>query len=163
MKTIPLTQGKIVLVDDEDYEYLNQRKWYASKRGNTWYAIRIVCIPKQRTIRMHRVILNAPNGMQVDHINSNGLDNRKSNLRLCTHAENQRHQQLSCRNSTGFKGVSFDKRNPQKTYYACINLNNKQIYIGCYHTAEEAAQAYDKAALKYHKKFALTNKMLKLL
>jgi len=163
MKTIPLTQGKVALVDDEDYEYLNQWKWRAHKNGNTYYAIRTACKSKEQTIYMHRVILNASNGVDVDHINSNGIDNQKLNLRLCSRSENIKYQRLSCNNTTGFKGVSFNKQKCGKPYRARISLNNKNIFLGYYSTAKEAAQVYDKAALKYHGKFALTNKMLELI
>lgn len=163
MKTILLTQGKVALVDDEDYEYLNQWKWCANKIDNTYYAVRTIYKPKRQQILMHRVILNAPEGVEVDHINSNGLDNQKSNLRLCTRNENQRHQRLRKDNTIGFKGIYFIKRNPQKPYYAYININSKRIHLGYYYTSKEAAQVYDKAALKYHKEFALTNKMMGLI
>lgn len=163
MKTINLTQGKVALVDDEDYEYLNQWKWYAHKKSNTYYAARTIYIPKRQQIYMHRVILNAPKGAQVDHININGLDNQKLNLRLCNNTENQRHQQLRLDNTTGFKGVSIKKGCVSKPYYVQIHLNNKPVSLGYYLTAKEAAQAYDEAALKYYNKFALTNKMLGLL
>jgi len=163
MKTINLTQGKVALVDDEDYGYLNKWKWHVHKVGNIYYAVRNVYKPKQRKIHMHRVILNATDGVEVDHINSNGLDNQKLNLRLCTRSENMRNQRLSCRNTIGFKGVFFDKGRISKPCCAQIRLNNKNIHLGRYHTLKEAAQAYDRAALRYHKEFALTNKMLGLL
>ena len=165
MKEILLTQGKVALVDDSDYDSLNRHKWYASKTGYCYYAERDsrMSNSKRRHIEMHRVILNAPDGVVVDHINGDGLDNRRSNLRLCTYAENQRHQRLSHRNTTGYKGVTFKKQRISKPYHANIGLNNKLIHIGCYRTAEEAARAYDLAALKCHGEFAMTNRMLGLL
>jgi len=165
MKTINLTQGKVALVDNEDYGYLNRWKWYASKESNIYYAARHdkMSKSKRRTIRMHRIILSAPDDMQVDHINRNGLDNQKLNLRLCTRSENTRYQCLNCKNIVGFKGVHIMKNIIQKPYRAQIRLNNKSINLGCYSTPELAAQAYDKAALKYFGEFALTNKMLGLL
>lgn len=165
MKTIPLTQGKIALVDDVDYEFLTQWKWLAIKVRYNYYAVRSVYISysKRCHIRMHRIIVKAPDRMQVDHINCNGLDNRKSNLRLCTNAENQRHQRLNRKNTSGYKGVSYRKGNQQKPYDAKIRLNNKGIHVGCYYTGRAAGKAYDDAALKYFGQFALTNEMLGLL
>lgn len=164
MKTISLTQGKVVIVDDENYESLNCFKWHVLKGANTYYAIRNDRGSdfKKKSILMHRIILNAPDGVLTDHRNGDGLDNRKLNLRLCTHAENIRHQGLNRRNTSGFKGVIFRKSSTQKAYDAKIKVNNKWIHLGCYRTAKQAAQAYDLAALKYHEGFALTNQMLGL-
>lgn len=165
MKKIPLTQGKSALVDDVDYDFLNQYKWYVLKEDYTYYAGRKVTISpcKQELIIMHRIILNAPNGIEIDHINGDGLDNRRSNLRLCTRSQNVRCQQLNRQNTTGFKGVTLLKRNVQKPYYAQICVDRKRICLSCHGTAKAAARAYDLAALKYHGEFALTNKMLGLL
>ena len=164
-RTIPLTQGKVAIVDDVDYASLNRHKWCAHKTPYTYYAERGVCMPhsKLRIIHMHRIILNASDGMQVDHINGDGLDNRRSNLRLCTPSENNRNKNLSRHNKTGFKGVSVLRRKLQKPYRVQIRINKKRIQIGYYHTAEEAARAYDLAASTYHGEFALTNKMLGLI
>lgn len=85
MKEIPLTQGKVALVDDEDCERLNQFKWYALKRPNTWYAVRNVWVENKRTaISMHREIMDASRGQEIDHKNGDGLYNLKVNLRFCT-------------------------------------------------------------------------------
>ena len=167
MKTIKLTQGKVALVDDADYSWLNQHKWYAAKytNGKFYYAVRKSprLGSKQRTICMHRLILNAPNGVEVDHINGNGLDNRRVNLRRCTCSENSMNQRLSCGNTIRFKGVSLMRRNLGKPYRATITVNSKGFYLGNHRTAEDAARAYDVAALRHFKEFALTNEMLGLL
>lgn len=93
MQTIQLSQGKVSLVGDSDFEWFNQWKWTAMKRGNTWYAVRGGFLgPK---ILMHREIMNAPKDMQVDHINGDGLDNRRENLRVCTNAENGRNRKIN--------------------------------------------------------------------
>jgi len=159
MKTISLTQGKVALVDDADYERINCFKWYAQKDDHRYYAVRSIQISKskQGMIRMHRVILDAPDGTQIDHINNNGLDNRKSSLRFCTCSQNIMHQRIKSNNKLGLKGVSIDKRNVNKRFRAQIRVNNKNIQIGLYPTAQAAAQAYDIAAMKYHGKFAWLN------
>lgn len=158
MKEISLTQGKITLVDDSDYVYLSQYRWYAKKSRKCWYAVRNIPTlnHKQTTMRMHRVILSAPDEMQVDHINGDSLNNKRSNLRLCTRAENGRNRGPNPNNKTGFKGVRFNKRNRERPYYA-------QIHLGCYKTAKEAARAYDIAAIEHYGEFALTNETLGLL
>ena len=164
MKTIPLTQGKFALVDDADYKWLKRHGWFASKDRYTYYAMRTIRVSKhkRRNILMHRIILNAPDGVEVDHRNSDGLDNRRSNLRLCSRQENSRHQRLFSNNKAGFKGITFDKRVIQKPYMARIRVNNKRISLGYYPTPEQAARAYDEAALEHFGEFALTNAMLGL-
>lgn len=152
MKKICLTQGRFALVDEEDFEYLIQRKWHVQKGRSTFYAIANKGIfPKP--ILMHRMVLNAPAGTLVDHINGNGLDNRRENLRLCTPHENQRNHKLYSTNKTGFKGVSAFRNK----FKATIGFENRQIFIGLFTTPQEAAKAYDKAALKYFGEFANIN------
>jgi hypothetical protein len=152
MKEIKLTQGKVALVDDEDYEYLNQFKWYAHKKPCTFYAERSVGNRKNRTlVRMHRVIMNTHDNMQVDHIDHNGLNNQKCNLRNCTASQNRMNKRPFGKSI--YKGVGFNEGLIQ----ARIRINNKQIHLGYFKSEELAAKSYDIAAKKYHGEFANLN------
>src|SRR5690348_10789113 len=121
-KSISLTQGKSALVDDEDYEYLNQWKWHAYRSKHTWYASRKGSDHKTH-IDMHRMIMCAAAGVLVDHINRDGLDNRRKNLRLCTVGQNNHNRGINKNSKTGYKGVLLMK----KSYVASINANNRRI------------------------------------
>ena len=157
MKEIKLTQGKVAIVDDEDYEYLRQFKWCArNHRGYTWYAQRFsqTVNGKRRIILMHRYIMDTPDGMETDHINHNGLDNRRENLRICTCAENRRNNRIAENNTTGYKGVGYTTDGYIRAQIRC---NNKKHHLGHFKTVEAAAKAYNKAALKYHGEFANLN------
>lgn len=152
-KQIPLTQGKFATVDDADYEWLNQWKWTAYRNGNNWYAIRFAGQKKNRKgIAMHRLIANAPVGMDVDHKDHDGLNNTKGNLRVCTRAQNLRNRKMSKSNS-GYIGVHKEGDG----YRATIAVSGKTHYVGYFHSAEEAAKARDEAARKLHGEFARTN------
>lgn len=155
-KEIPLTQGKVAIVDNDVYEWASQWKWYAQKHRNTYYVRRGVWqTGKVLSVNLHREIMNAPKGVQVDHINGDGLDNRRSNLRLATNTENSCNQSKQSNNTSGFKGVYWHK--VVKKWQVCIRKNYHLIYIGYYNTPEEAALAYDKAALEHFGEFAKTN------
>ena len=154
-KEIPLTQGQVALVDDDMYEYLMQWKWFANYDGWNWYAARNGPRPFQKKISMHRIIISSPDDMQVDHINRNGLDNRRENLRLCTNAQNSRNRGMQKHNTTGFNGVSW--RKARRKYQARIIVNGKIFYLGHFTTAEEAAKAWDEAAVKHFGEFANLN------
>lgn len=104
---------------------------------------------------MHRMILNAKNGDLVDHKNHNGLDNRRSNLRLCCNTKNHMNGQTHRDNQSGYKGVSMDKR--RGNFRARIKHNGKEVWIGTFTTAKEAALAYNHAAVKYFGEFAKLN------
>lgn len=152
MKTIPLTQGKVALVDDEDFEYLSQWKWcygkgYAMRNGPRNHY-------KRRVIWMHRLIIDAPESLEVDHKNLDKLDNRKENLRACTHAENCRNVSAGKRNSTGFRGVSFNKKT--KRYMAMITSNGVSKFLGYFDNAEDAYSKRREHIHQYHGEFART-------
>ena len=149
MKEIPLTQGKVAIVDDEDYSQLMKYKWclhgagYAHTSTGTAYVL------------MHRMVLSAAKNQRVDHINQNKLDNRKSNLRFCTHQNNIRNSKLNKHNTTGYRGVHFYK--PRGNFVAGIGLDYKRKFLGYFLTAEEAARAYDRAASQHFGEFAVLN------
>ena len=151
-KLIPLTQGRFAIVDAEDYEWLNQHKWHICKSHRSIYAGRN---SKRRLIRMHRVLLNAPPGRIVDHRDGNGLNNRKHNLRLCTHQENNYNKRPYLGTTSRFKGVFWHKR--ENKYSAGIRKNGKRYYLGCYHDEIEAAVVYDIKAMELFGEFAYFN------
>lgn len=143
MKSIPLTRGQCALVDDEDFEYLNQWKWYALKSGNTFYAKTNGGVRNNKRIhlQMHRIIMNPPDHLFIDHINHNGLDNRKENLRIVTNRENHFN-----RSDQGeYIGVSKHKNK----YRAQLRFKHKRIHLGLFETPEEAQLAYINAAKYY--------------
>ena len=155
MKTIPLTQGKVALVDDEDYDFLNQWKWYAYKHRNTYYAVRDSRNHKRtqgNTILMHRFIMNTPSNLQVDHKDQNGLNNQKYNLRNCNNSQN--HMNCKSWGKSKYRGVFYYK---MKYIRASICINGKDTHLGTYKTEEEAARAYDKKAKELFGEFAKLN------
>lgn len=159
--TIPLTLGYVAIVDAEDYEWLRQWNWVAREGSSgPTYAVRY---DKTRNrcrhdLFMHRVILDAPLGLTVDHINHNGLDNRRSNLRLATLSQQNMNRPLQSNNKVGFKGVRRSTRpNLKRPYEAYIVSNRKQRHLGMFVTAEEAALAYDRAAVELFGEFACLN------
>jgi hypothetical protein len=156
MKEIPLTQGKAALVDDADYEFLNQWKWCTHQFGKKWYAVRGQGTRKtQKILLMHRVITNAPDGMEVDHWDHDGLNNQRYNLRVCTSSQNKANKPKRIDNTSGYKGVTWDRFRGK--YVAQIHVNGKHIFLGRFSDVEEAARAYDKAAIKIFGEFAYLN------
>ena len=157
MKEIMLPKGYVTLVDDEDFERANKIKWGLGKNNN--YAV--YSIWKDRKIyslRLHRFLLGLSFGdkTQVDHINGNGLDNRKENLRLCNNAQNAFNASKQCNNKSGYKGVCSWSKGVKK-WRAQIQFNSKVIHIGSFQNKEDAARAYDEAARKYFGEFARLN------
>lgn len=143
---IPLTQGKLALVDDDDYEWLSRYKWCFLKAG---YAIRGAQHDDGRfkMVYMHRELRKAPDGLQVDHISRDKLDNRKANLRIATQTEQRGNMPLSKRNKSGYRGVYF--RKDTKKWAAMISICDRGVNLGSYDTPELAAAAYDMAAIKH--------------
>lgn len=154
MKLIPLTQGKFAKVDDEDYEELIKYKWCAGRfRGGKWYAMTASNHEgKKSSVFMHRVLNNTPKGMATDHINGDGLDNQKDNLRSCTASQNGRNVGLWKTNKSGYKGVSWCKET--RNWRALIYVGGRKIHLGMFRDVLEAASAYRKAELDYGKEFA---------
>lgn len=153
MKKIKLTKGYETLVDDEDFDYLNQWQWYFGHG----YAVRTQnnYPNKPYQVRMHRVILGTPEGMDSDHINRNRLDNRRSNLRVASRSQNGANTFVEKSNKSGYKGVSWKKSNHK--WCTQITFSGKTIHLGLFVNIKEAAKAYNEAARKYHGNFAVLN------
>lgn len=151
---IHLDKGLFALVDSEDYERLSKYKWYAKKGPTTYYAVRNSKNPPY-IIRMHREILGTKQEMETDHRNHAGLDNRKQNLRECTHTQNQQNRRPNRNSSSRHKGVSWDRR--AKLWKVQIRHNKKKLYLGCFKDEEDAAKAYDNKARELFGEFAHLN------
>lgn len=152
MKTIELTQGKVALVDDQDYEMLSKFEWCAARDDARIYA---ASGRGTASLKMHSLILCPPDGYCVDHIDGNGLNNQRNNLRLATTAQNCRNRRKSMGKSSRFKGVHWC--NTHKKWIASIRFDYKGISLGTFHDEDKAAMAYDVAAIQYFKEFALVN------
>lgn len=153
MKKIELTRGKYSLVDDEDFDRLNVSKWCCTDNG---YAKR--GIPGGTSLYLHReIIKNIPDGMVIDHINGDRLDNRKENLRVCRQSDNAKNNVRSIGKS-GFPGVYINGSNPNKIFAARIRVNMKNVWLGRFKTAEEAHRVYVDACNKYHGSFSKYNR-----
>ena len=150
-KLIPLTQCQFAIVDADDYDELKQYTWCAVKIPRTYYAARRSW---RKNIRMHRLIMNAPKGLFVDHINHDGLDNRKNNLRLCTQRQNNQNQRPRGKTSK-YKGVYWNKR--AKKFMASICIDGKKKSLGYFDSEIVAAKAYDKAAKIVFGEYAYLN------
>jgi hypothetical protein len=160
MKEISLTQRKIALVDDENYERLMQHKWHVMKNFNTFYANREVYVNGRRTsLQMHREILclSHGDGRLVDHKNRNGLDNRKDNLRITTLFINSYNRKNNINNTSGYRGVYCMKKGKYKYWGSGIGTAGINIYLGCFPDPISAALAYDRAAILYWGKDAILN------
>ncbi len=161
MKKLKLTQNKVTIIDDEDYEKFNQFKYRIRKNG--WgqiYAVRTgprLNEKRSKDYYLHREIMGVTDRkMQIDHINGNSLDNRKENLRVCTNAQNSRNSKLAKNNTTGYKGVSWSGSKKNK-YVAQLHTKGKHIHLGNFDNPIDAALAYNKAAIEYFGEFAKIN------
>lgn len=160
MAYIQLTQGKVALVDDEDYEWLSKYKWQAHRRPRSTIPDRFEAVRnapdstgKIKTVRMHRLILDAPSGVEVDHINHNPLDNRRTNLRLCTRSQNMQNRKYPEKGLP--RGVYLHKLTGK--YVATIGVRRKYFHLGTFTNPEQAAAAYDAASARYHGEFGIRN------
>jgi hypothetical protein len=162
MREIKLTQNKVTLVDDSNFEYLNQFKWYALRSNNTYYAVRNIRLKngKQTMVLMHRLIMNTPKRKLTDHKDRNGLNNQNDNLRVCTNSQNAINKSTK-RGTSQFRGVYLLKiKSPKKTYQywmARITYNNNNIYLGYYKTEQDAAIVYNQKAIELFGNFAVLN------
>jgi hypothetical protein len=154
--TLELSKGFKSVVDAEVFEDVSKHKWTYTHQG---YAVRSFTDDgKRRIIYLHRYLMNAKTGEYVDHINGDRLDNRKSNLRICTNAQNAWNQPKKRQGSSKYKGVSFWKRDNNWT--AQITHNYKPYKIGYFDTEEDAAAAYNAKALELYGEFANINQIL---
>ena len=153
MKKIPLTQGYFALVDDEDYEWLSAHLWHVNKQPNSNYAI---TTHDGKQVLMHRLImeLKMGDGIQVDHINHDGLDNQKSNIRICNKQQNQCNR-FTTKHSSQYRGVCVFNKN--KVFSAQITINQVKHHLGLFRSEKEAAQTYDRVAIKVFGEFAQPN------
>lgn len=155
MKEIKLTNDRgVALVDDEDYEMLSQYKW----RLNDRYIITNIKINNKWTNKsIHRLIMNEPKEMYVDHIDHNSLNNQKFNLRIVTNSQNQMNRKKFKISSSNFKGVCWYKRD--KKWRAYITINKKNYYLGAFKDEVNAAIAYNNKAMELHGKYANLNEV----
>lgn len=165
MKEIKLTQGKVALVNDEDYDWINQWKWYAAKHRNTFYAVRSVRIGinKRKTVKMHRIVLGLNDRkIIIDHSDMNGLNNQRNNLRIASFSENNSNVKSYKNSSSKYKGVTLRKYDGSKygeTHYwvARIRKNNVLYQLGSFKSEIAAAKAYNFAAVQLHGRFVNLN------
>ena len=165
-----------VLYDAVDRDIVHNHRWYVHqpKQSGRLYVrtnvdnpdggIRVHTVKgrtyhstKQTSIGLHQMIMQTPKGMYTDHIDGNPLNNKRSNLRVCSNADNCRNRGINKNNTHGYKGVSYDGRRPHAPWSARVGFNYKRVYVGNYATKEEAARAYDKKALELHGEFARLN------
>lgn len=159
MEKIPLTNGKVALVDSSDYAEASKRKWVAYKVGKKWRVARTESCTHNRsgktTIHLARYIVDCAKGMEVDHINGNPLDNRRGNLRVCSRLQNAKNKGRYSNSSHKFKGII---RIPSG-FRARIGVNGVKVHLGVFKTEVEAALAYNEAALIHHGDFARLNRI----
>lgn len=157
MKLIPLTQGKFAQVDDEDFDWLSQWKWYAQKGGKTYYAVR--CSRKcgvKEFVKMHRLILRLTDRkIKGDHEDLDGLNNQKTNLRPCTQSQNLMNRGAPRNSVSGIKGVYWCKK--RNNWRAKVKKDQKSYYLGRFNCKDEAGKAYDRKAKELFGEFATLN------
>lgn len=154
-KLIPLSQGKFAIVDEDNFDALSEHNWMYSHG----YAKRnfVKENGKKTTIYLHRVILGAEKGQIVDHKNGNPLDNRKTNIRICSQSENLFNKRIQSNNKSGYKGVAWNKE--KKKWQAQARFCGKRYSIGYFQTKEEAAKAYNNTIIKISSEFSKPNEL----
>ena len=160
MREIPLTRGLHTIIDDDDFDLIKQHKWCANKIGNTFYVQHSFTHPGGRkgALYMHRVIMNPPSNMDVDHLDGDGLNNRRSNLRICTRGQNCGRQKPQVGRSSKFKGVSYHRR--MGCWEAYVHSKDKKHPAGYFSDERKAAMAYNELASVLHGEFALLNEIM---
>lgn len=160
-KEIVMSSGQTVLVSDEHYDWLNQWKWKAIKSKTRVYAGRSVRSKESpsgyATVLMHRLVVDAPRGLQVDHINSNTLDNRIENLRVCTSSENNTNRNCPRGTVSKHRGVTEWASGKYRYFVARIKKDGYKFHLGYFKDEEEAARAYDAKAKELYGEFAVLN------
>jgi hypothetical protein len=165
MKKIELSQNQFALVSDEDYESLSKTKWSAYRIAGTGrngkvhlYGYKAGYKSKGKKFWMHNIIMNPTEGMEVDHIDGDPLNNQRDNLRIVTHRENCMNRGKRSNGTTSkYIGVSWNKE--KERFRALITVDGKSHYVGSYHTPEEAALAYNAKAIELFGNFARINKI----
>lgn len=160
MIEIPVSNGKYTtVIDDEDYGKVIRYKWYGFKKRNDVYVFTTVKREgRDRFLLLHRLILNAPKKLLVDHINRDTLDNRRANLRLATASQNLGNMRKKRNNTSGYTGVTYIKTGKRsKRWRAQITFNNRNIHLGDYLTKEEAARAYNVKATEIRGEYTYLN------
>jgi hypothetical protein len=152
MKQIHLASGHVALIDDDDLERVSLYKWRAQPHPTTVY---VVAHGKPKGLRLHRFVMNAPDGVIVDHINGNGLDCRKNNLRFATYSQNSQNSQRRRHSLSQYKGITWVPA--RQRWVAQIWINNRRERLGIFTNEIDAAKTYDAAALFYFGEFARVN------
>ena len=157
MKLVPLTKGHSAMVDDDDYERVSKFKWHVSREIAGWPKYAKVSRGRvigdtTKVLYLHRFILEAPDNMQVDHIDGDGLNCQRSNLRLATNSQNCCNRRLPSNNTTGHKGVT--KRKRDGIYEAYIKTGGQLIYLGSFKDFSKAVEVRQAAEKQYHGEFS---------
>ena len=159
IRTLPLSQGKEAIIDAADYEWLSKFKWcFKVSRGDRGYAVHSIYYCKvdgkdvNQVVKMHRVIMGSPAGLQIDHINGDTLDNRRSNLRVVTNRQNAMNKRKRVGTTSQYKGVSWSKK--YQKWEANIKLDGKKKFLGYFVCEYDAAQSYRFAAAENYGEYA---------
>jgi len=147
-----MNRGFYALIDIDDIELVKSNLWYIEISGRNKYAIARI---NGKAVKMHRLIMGYPKRM-CDHINGDGLDNRRKNLRLVTRSQNGRNRKVNKNSKTGFKGVTISRGR----YYSRIGINGTSIFLGSFSKMKEAIKAYDAASIRFHREYGRTNQSL---